>query len=360
MSAVMQFLGRLALVLTCLVFFLQSAAADDNKCPEAQKTTLDRLSCQCQHTKVTNESTIFKVTCVNSSQSVVPNELQELSDLISLQFTDNNIAVLESLPNLDQLQVLNLANNNMYFIMDTVFQNYSNLKTLKLENNRLRGLSNRTFFGLHQLTFLYLSNNPLYEITAGVFSALNAPMLEEVYLSNCALYKIEAGAFQSQGKLQKLHLSHNNFFTPPAFSKGDNLTGLNTLNISHCKIVALPHNFSGTPSLNHLDLSYNLLQQIGLSVSFQGLAKEVHLDLSHNNISFLRASAFANVFTVDQLDLSHNSLQSLYWENWFGADVHGMILSDNPWNCSCINVWMIEEDQKHTAFWSSTNITNLK
>ena len=110
----------------------------------------------------------------------LPETLGELKNLISLNFSNNNIGqVPEALGELTKLTKLNLSENNLTSLPESIGQ-LENLTQLKLDENQLSSLPS-SFFSLTKLKSLRLSGNNLSSCPSELSSFVD---LSELYLNN--------------------------------------------------------------------------------------------------------------------------------------------------------------------------------
>ena len=165
-------------------------------------------------TGLQNIPNINQVTNLNLSN----NQLQTLPDTI-----------FNSLPNLRSLY---LDNNQLQTLPDTIFNNLNNLQELRLNNNQLQPTLPATLFnGLDTLMFLSLGNNQLRTLPATIFNSLM--ILLELQLNNNQLQTLPETIFNRLGSLQVLDLRGNPFdqkFIPTLMDMIRRITHLEKLN----------------------------------------------------------------------------------------------------------------------------------
>ena len=155
------------------------------------------------------------------------------------------------------------------------------LLTLDISINNLQVIEEDTFDNLKLLTSLYLDHNYIESIKLGAFK--DCPSLQNLYLRNNQLKTISPGLFTALNQLHNLHLETN---------------GLHMLHEG-----SLPRN------LEHLNVSWNKLTFF--YKCFLNPEKLLYLDASHNSISHIGGLELKKFSALREVDLSHNSIDSL-------------------------------------------------
>ncbi|XP_014276232.1 adhesion G protein-coupled receptor A3 [Halyomorpha halys] len=140
------------------------------------------LKCICteSHAKDhSNDHERFKAKCgggdtvILSIEEIQINHFGNLSDLVTLDLSSNNITVLPyTMFSMQDLQKLHLNKNQIARIDDGAFLNLSSLKRLDLSNNQIRNIGRETFEGLINLEKLKLAQNYIRHIKEGTFDFL--------------------------------------------------------------------------------------------------------------------------------------------------------------------------------------------
>lgn len=193
-----------------------------------------------------------------------------------------------SFQGLKELQVLNLADNNIRAAPDGVFCSITNLQTLNLTRNRVRNLErlgiNVPDCSTSELQNLDISYNDLRVLS-------------------------EESGFSRLRRLQELYLQFNNI----SELSGESLAGLVSLKIldmANNKIGSLPQGlFAGTPELKEIHLQNNSLFSLAKGI-FHRLEQLLVLDLSGNQLTsnHIDAGTFTGLIRLIVLNLSHNAL----------------------------------------------------
>lgn len=204
-----------------------------------------------------------------------------------LDLSHNNITFIRDKDffGLQNLRVLDLSYNGISASPSAPFRLLPSLTTLSLARNKLRTLVPRFFYMLIKLEKLDLTGNPLGDIDPENLKDVRP--LKRFHLAKCQLTRFHSLIYQQLPNLEELDL-RDNFFTH--FS---------------------PEEFRHLKRLKYLHLDGNNLTVI-MEKTFDGHNLR-HLGLSRNKIKGFFKCAFCNL-SVQQLDLSHNSLRSLPYD----------------------------------------------
>ncbi|XP_046383223.1 carboxypeptidase N subunit 2-like [Ischnura elegans] len=173
-----------------------------------------------------------------------------------------------------------------------LFSEPNNAEHLDLSDNLFKHIPRNFFSSLTSLVCLNLSKNPLFGWEEGAFSELSH--LEVLDLSQTHLLHLrpdpkiknlakDLGLFsQASTSAEKVFNNTNNKASNYSFHLL-HLKTLKVLDLSKAGILSLPNNtFSGTPSLEKLDLSNNALRMLDPNMLKAQLHNLTYLDLSNN------------------------------------------------------------------------------
>lgn len=204
-----------------------------------------------------------------------------------LNISDNSLTALpnRSIEILYELNTLDLSGNNLSTFRWDHLKNLQLLARLNLSRNNLSSLPSAAFFYNNNLRSLNLSSNLLSSLAFGIFSSTNS--LETLDLSNNALSFTDLVSLEALFRVKYLYLS------------GNRLEG-----------VIPERAFQNLASLEHLDLSFNQISQIGKD-SFTVLPQLRQLNMDNNMIVTIADDAFISNFILSFLSLTDNRLQDL-------------------------------------------------
>lgn len=211
------------------------------------------------------------------------------------------------------------------------------INILFMDGSNLKSLNPNIFNSIKSVKNVYLSNNYLSEINFNFFDKNFKNSIESIVLKNNSLDRIPS--LSELKSLNYLDLSHNRIQDLSEFEACQ--SSLDTIDLSENLIENLRYNFSISlkkslsslvlnsnkiheldnfkdfDQLNNLQLSGNKLVSLSRT-TFENLPKLAHLDLSHNLISKIDNDTFDSLVELNLLDLSHNqieTIQSEYFKN---------------------------------------------
>ncbi|KAL7294357.1 hypothetical protein TKK_0012365 [Trichogramma kaykai] len=203
------------------------------------------------------------------------------------------------------LRQLDLSGNRISSLHRT-FDFYGNLASLDLSSNLVHTLGANNFQSNGHMVSLNLSSNALSTLAKNALHGLK--MLRELDLSSNNISDLDPQAFRYTTELERLDLSGNSLTSLP----DDLLRNLHKIRVLALKgnsLLEVPSpNLALAPSLEFLDLSDNLIQELGGSVAVPSLPALATLSLANNVLRSLADDSFERLPGLRSLDLSGNNL----------------------------------------------------
>ncbi|XP_068121407.1 toll-like receptor 7 [Hyperolius riggenbachi] len=197
--------------------------------------------------------------------------------------------------------MLDLSQNNMFFVRTSDFKDLSFIKCLNMSGNAIsQALNGTEFTSLRQLKYLDFSNNRLDLLHPSSFQELKE--LEILDISYNSHYFLAEG------------LTHMLNFTA-------NLPNLKKLLMNWNEISTSRSNEMVSQSIHSLEFKGNHLDMLWKDGDtrylnfFRNLTNLNNLDLSYNSLSFLTTKVFEGMpANLTYLYLSHNMFKTFSWE----------------------------------------------
>ncbi|KAF2898650.1 hypothetical protein ILUMI_07521 [Ignelater luminosus] len=221
---------------------------------------------------------------------------------INFANNSNSSSIFE---NLYQLQILNIANNNLSDLPVNFLKDLDNLKVLDVSNNNLSDLKNDTFKNVANLEELNLNNNKFVSFNKIPFCEVL--QLKRLYLQNNDLKTLKNSSINCLQILKILMLDYNNIVELIRFS---HLRYLVYISLSYNKIENLNNAFEGLAFLENLNLEGNKIKTIKWSHFCCNFMLQ-KLNLQNNLINLIEADTFVNLTSLEELNLHNNSLSKI-------------------------------------------------
>ncbi|XP_053675795.1 uncharacterized protein LOC128726039 [Anopheles nili] len=269
----------------------------------------------------------------------IPRELAKFPQLHYLDMSSNAISQLpeDALVGMSALSILILSENNITNWADIhpnrLLQPAGNLREMRLARNHFTSLSsndeslvltslslryldlseckiskvsgNEVIQGLRALQHLKLSGNPIMSV-----SDLQSASLKRLELDSCKLSTLQPTIFSGLTALRELNLAlnHRLVLVQPSNNTPVQSASLRKINLAHCNMDALE--LHGFPNLVTAIVRRNMVRQLDRN-TFSGTPLLEHLDLSSNSISSIHPEALRALKHLKTLDLSFNAISRL-------------------------------------------------
>lgn len=305
----------LRLLLPLLLYLHLASWALASNCPK---------DCSCS-----SPDSIF---CYTRQATTMPSDVPASTK--NLYVFKNGIETLaqEDFIGLESLEMLDLSQNKLNELPDSVFEPLSSLRNLDLSSNQITHISQESFTGLELLERLYLHSNSIRSIHPAAFDGLE--QLLELKLYRNELTKVPAL------KMPHLLLLDLRFNKIPSPGPADLQTPkLESLKLGGLGLSTLNQELLGSfKNLHELDISNNKLNHFPPVIwEARGL---VRLSLAGNPMGPLKWEHFEKLTELQDLDISNLSLQSLP-DNMTLLFPHltKLTVAENPFNCLCTLAW---------------------
>lgn len=239
----------------------------------------------------------YHLQCRNITDLVIPigvNHIEleyvttrnlDVSNIRHLRWWHSEISKIDTAIRYPQQLVdVDLSFNNITYLQEYLFTNYTNLLELNLSYNFIADFSRDVFKSQSKIKRLNLSHNSLKAMPFQVYSPI--PDMLELDLSFNCLVTFLDHYFRFNKNIKILLLNNNRL-----------------VKITSNALVDLVN-------LQHLDLSFNFLQSISMGL-FDSLSQLKYLNLANNPLTSLASGTFRELKNLKLLDLSGNKLTQL-------------------------------------------------
>ncbi|OWK56090.1 Leucine-rich repeat-containing G-protein coupled receptor 5 [Lonchura striata] len=233
---------------------------------------------------------------MNNITKLPSNPVHNLRFLEELRLAGNGLTYIPkgAFAGLFSLKVLMLQNNQLRQVPTEALQNLRSLQSLRLDANHINYVPPNCFNGLVSLRHLWLDDNSLTEIPVQAFRSL--PALQAMTLALNKIHYIPDYAFGNLSSLVVLDLNYNSLDEFPTAIR--TLTNLKELTLNGASQLTEFPDLTGTTSLESLDLSYNLLEDLPCFTACKKLQK---MDLAWNKIKTIHPNAFSSLPSLIKL-----------------------------------------------------------
>ncbi len=218
-----------------------------------------------------------------------------------------------SFKSLKDIEILNLADNNIRSIPDSAFCDLNTLQVLNLTKNKIRstesiGISLQPCSGEGDLKILDFSYNELLSIPEG-WGVSKLRRLQQLHLENNNITDISSEALSGLVSLRIFNISHNNLeVIPNGLFAG--VRDIQEIHLQHNKLYEIPKGlFHRLEQLLILDLSGNQISSHHIdNTTFSGLIRLIVLNMAHNALTRIDSKTFRDLYFLQILDLRNNSI----------------------------------------------------
>ncbi|XP_072299414.1 vasorin b [Eucyclogobius newberryi] len=307
--------GFLTPLMPILLVLLHPDAGFSNTCPK---------DCTC--------STADSTMCYQRRSSSIPTGVSSLTKNLFLFANGIESLNTDDFRGMENLEMLDLSQNKLTELPDSVFEPLSSLRNLDLSSNLISHISEKSFQGLALLERLYIYSNQITTIHPGAFDSMEH--LLELKLQANILTAIPTLAMP---RLLLLDLRFNHL---PTLGPSDiQMPNLEALKLGGVGLLRLDKELiSNLKNLHELDLSGNQLETLPpVLKETHGL---IHLNLANNPMGPLDVKDLQNLSELQELDISSLSLQSLPEEfSQYFPNLRKLTIAENPFNCLCTLAW---------------------
>ncbi|MFA9389073.1 MAG: hypothetical protein ACERKD_04670 [Prolixibacteraceae bacterium] len=274
----------------------------------------------------------------NNLGDPLPAEWGNMNSIRAISLQNNKLddQIPEEWGDMTSLEFLNLRNNLLDDPLPASWGKLSNLRTLDISFNKLDDQLPNEWSGMVRLEYLNLSQNQLNHALPNEWKAMKS--LQFLDFSNNQLDDELPGEWYGMKNLTYLNLSHNLLDDPlPAnweqfpqlqillldYNKLDDPLPDSWKNLPNLLFLELDHNlladplpfWGGNSSLNVIDLSNNLLDDV-LTDDFGGISRLTHLILNNNSIVGSLPDTWNKFSDLVYLDLTNNKLTGVLPPSW--------------------------------------------
>ncbi|KAL6582796.1 hypothetical protein OROMI_004874 [Orobanche minor] len=233
----------------------------------------------------------------------LPDSIRKLSSLITLDLSENRIAVLpEVIGALSALQTLDLHGNRISELPESI-GDLLNLIHLDLRGNQVKSLPT-TIARLVCLQELNLSSNELSSLPESIGSLVSLKTLN-IETNNIEEIPYTIGRCTS---LKEIHADYNRLKAlPEAVGR---IESLEILTVRYNNIKQLPTTMSSLSSLKELDISFNELESFPESLCFATTLVKMNISNNFADLQSLPRS-IGNLEMLEEINMSNNQIRVL-------------------------------------------------
>lgn len=280
-------------------------------------------------------SVVSKLKFLGISENLLQGELvelQQLSNLESLELCNLNIDLRSFLP--ANLTLTSLVLKNSQLTNGFLLSKFTRLVELDLSNNR--GLDeNMNIFSNPNVTFNHVKRLDISESDLFPIRLRHFPNIQELYASWNIIPSLHSKLFQFNTDLRKLELKVCSIRRIKNFSF-THCPKLTNINLSYNELNNLPINaFANLKFLREIDLAHNLLRErpqtdlLQKPIFFYCRKSLERLSLANNEFQNVPQSLLRNLGKLKHLNLAGNHIASISDELQFNHNLNSLILRNN-------------------------------
>lgn len=264
--------------------------------------------------------------CGNNIGKLNTKTLENLKDTVVLDLTNTNLSMDDFglFSQLVALQNLIISSNNLDKIKFSTPNTLDQILWFYATNCKITNINNLLSSFGSTLETLVLTGTRIGEVNSMTFRHLTG--LTELNLRNTTLSFGDLKPFESNENLYDLDLSYNDLRNVNLSLMLHHLEKLNTLSVSYCNITELSNSKLFGLSITQLDLSGNFVSEIESS-TFGNLTLK-QLNLANMNLSHFDSNVLANQ-PLEVLNLSQNHLKEIDLTHFKGELLEELHLEGN-------------------------------
>jgi Leucine-rich repeat (LRR) protein len=241
-------------------------------------------------------------------RNIQSGSFDSLNNLTALRLRSFKLEQLDEdlFKSLTKLVSLDLSQNPLKRIPSELFVNLAALNELNLNGCGLSDLEPNTFHGLVNLNKLTLSSNKLTLLNEASFKGLKN--LTRLDLRSYQLTEINEETFRDICNLSKLELYNNQLIDIKFGLNNESLQQLKCLDLSGNKLENFEINFR---NLEELNLRFNRNLTRLRPGAFKNLSKLKRLHLDGCSLKVVDANTFEGLLSFEHLDLTENGLEEI-------------------------------------------------
>lgn len=248
---------------------------------------------------------------------------------VNVKNVDDDFDIFESIADImKNIKRFQINDGNIFALPQKIYQ-LSQATELEISNNHLTVVDLNSFSSFEMLTAINFRNNSISSLdTDTQVKSLPSRSVKTIDLSQNLLNKIPNTCFSIFTALQYLNLSHNKISSFDILTF-EGVMELKTLDVSYNMLFEIGNSFTRFMNLDELFLQNNKLTKL-TDYNLITLLQLKNLNLSSNMIESFENNTFKNLVMLEYLDLSNNKIEIIP-KNMFeqNSNLHSVLISDN-------------------------------